>query len=164
MALKPPDEQELIRGQQELKDKFLADPATVSVANAAQVAMLVDDITLEYPNGSGNLFRVPSVPYRDGLEIYDLHVRLLDSRKYTDNHLLPVYQRQLKRILDIAWTLMVPVSWKDRLLKRFGLLRNPLYHASEGDAADILGFFLVRRMKSNVKFRYPPTDKKATTA
>jgi hypothetical protein len=72
--------------------------------------------------------------------------------------LLPVYQRQLKRILDVAWSLMIPVSWKDRLLKRFGLLRNPFYQASEGDAADILGFFLVRRMKSHVKFRYPPTE------
>lgn len=158
MALKPPNPGDVEQGQRELREKLLADPVVATIANAANVAMLVDVIHLEYPKGSGILYSVDGIPYPDGLRVLDIYTRIQESRKHKDNQLLDVYSNLLREFLDIAWNLMKPNNAFKRVLKFIGVLRNPLYNASEGDIGDLLGFFVIRRMKSNVKFRYPASE------
>lgn len=155
MPLLPHDPAVVDKAQRELKEQLLGGPVDMSIANLKNIAMLTEEIEIEYPSKSGIWYVIPTIPYTVGLRVLDIHTRIQDSRKFQDNHLLDVYEQLIVEFLQIAWSLMQPKSRFRRILKFVRLLPNPLGQASEGDVGELLAFFLVRRMKSKTRFQSP---------
>lgn len=156
MALQPLDPAVMEESQRELKDKLLAGSA-VPQANVETIRQLGEISRFEYPADSGYWFNVKVVPYTDGLKLKDLFQRLSLSRIDTDSGIgYEIYERQLREMLDIAWKLSQPETRWMKIAKRLFKKYNPfIAFATEGDVQVLLGFFLVRRMMSNVRFHYP---------
>lgn len=155
MPLQPLDPAVLEQSQAELKDKLLSG-SPVPLSNVENIRGLLKESEFEYPEGSGKKYRIPLVPYQIGLKIEDIYIRIQDAKKYPGAlGMLPVYEKQLREALDIVWSCVIPVNRWDRWRKKFGLLKNRFRNMSDGDTADMIAFFLIRRMMSNVKFRYP---------
>lgn len=158
MALKPRDPSEIEQSQKELSEALSG--SGVPGINVDVIKQLGKAREFEFPAGSGRWFDVPKVPYPIGTEINDLWIRLREHGKYPEGKgVSMIYRRLLDEIVKIAWEkLIVPRSKWDRFRKRIGLIRNPLLDMAEAEVADLIGFFLARRMASSVRFRFPATQ------
>lgn len=153
--LKPLDPSILEEDQRRLREQFTAGPS-LRALNQENILKLAQAREYEYPKGSGNVYIVPQVPFPDGIALNDLFYRIMESKKYESPVQLPILERQLRDIIKIIWKLSIPKDRIKRVRKKFGLLKNPLFNfASEGEIADLIAFFLLRRMMSNVYIRYP---------
>jgi hypothetical protein len=159
MALKPLSAAEIEKSQEELK-KMLLPGSDVQQANVKVVEQLAKVGRFEYPEGSGIWYSVPTIPFREGLQIKDLYLRIKLAQDGVDRGMgYLVYQDQLKELLDIAWKLCIPERKMSRFIRWLFKRYNPFYRvASEGDIAVLISFFLVRRMMSNVRFHFPAVD------
>lgn len=150
--LKPLDPS-LIQGvsQSEVDDTSSGSPVIgLNIRHAAQLGQATE---FEFPKGSGKVYVVDRIPYAVGIELNDLFYRIHECRKHDSPVMLPIYERQLRQCLRIMWGLIQPKSKWARFKKKYGLLKMPRFQ--EGEIAELLGFFLVRRMTSNVSFRLP---------
>jgi hypothetical protein len=160
MALLPLEAEVLEQSQADLKKSLLG--SAVPMANVGNLASLLEVTEFEWPKDSGNIYSVPRVPFPVGVQLEDLFIRINEAKNHPGAlALLPVYERQLVEVVDIIWNSIVPKSWFARLKRRIGFSKNPLRRASDAEVADLLGFFLARRMTSTVRFLYPtrqPTE------
>lgn len=157
MALKTLPQEQVEQGQRDLRKQFLAG-SVVSTLNMSAIAALAGNRKFEYPKGSGKWYHIPKIPYSDGVVISNLYTRILEiaeTRKTAPSMSSAVYERILKELLDVAWKLSVPKAKLLRLRKFLGSVRNPFYEMSEGDTGELIGFFLMLRMTSNVGFSQP---------
>jgi hypothetical protein len=157
MALKPISPEEIERRQDELKARFMPGAnASTEVINQDVLARLAQMGEFEYPQGSGKWYSVPRVPFYEGMRINDIFQRISRAKDSPQLALVGVFDVYLREVLDIAWNkLVVPKRRRTRILKRLRLIPNPFRKASEAEIAELIAFFLVRRMASNVKFPYP---------
>lgn len=156
MAIKGLDPSLVEASQTELRERFLSG-SLVSSVNLDSIAALSRVERFEFPRGSKKWFGVPSVSYVDGIKMKELYDRIIDAGKYGETMNRGVYQLLVKQVLDLAWSMCKPESFIWRVRKKLGLLRNPFHRMSEGEASQLLGFFLVRRMTSSVEFGSPTT-------
>lgn len=159
MSLKPV-EQETIDAQQEaIKEKVFGSGKYES-ANAVQAASLALGQDFEYPSGSKRFYRVATVPYPEGLLLNEYYMEISEARSAKGAHATARLEMLLRMMLNIMWKLSTPTGRIARLRKSLGLMGNPFLRASEGDAAALIAFFLVRRTKVNVKFHYPAMEQR----
>lgn len=161
MALKPVSVETVEQGQKELREKF-SSGQVVPPVNLSAAKALAGVRQFEFPSNSGIVYEVKTIPYIDGIQINDLYLRIreLSEQKEAAPTLgAAVYQRWLQELLDLAWKLSVPKSRWNRIRKWLGLIKNPFYKMSEGDAGELIGFFLMRRMISTVQFHHSASKK-----
>lgn len=167
MAMQPPTQEEIARRQEE-DGKLIPTSGDPVYVNQEALALLSTVMDFEYPKGSGIWYSVPHVPYYEGTQIRDIHSRIMEARKFPDQVQVGIFDKMLDEVLDIAWKkLVIPQDWLTRFLKWTGLMKNPFKrHMGEGEVASLIGFFLARRMTSNVHFRYPAqaASKEASTS
>lgn len=158
MAMKPLDPRVVDESQTEMKESLSG--SVVPEVNVDAVKKLGTARTFEFPEHSGILYDVPRVPYKVGLEINDLWIRLREHGKHPEGRGVPqIYKRLLDDVVKVSWEkLVIPRSRIRRLRKRMGWLKNPLRHMAEADLAELVGFFLARRMAATVQFRFPATQ------
>lgn len=154
MPLKPLSEEQIAGTQSDLRKQFFKEGGS-PVLNEEHALALGQTTRFEMPQGSGKFYDVPAVSYKDGLELQRCFGEIRKSQEHGAELLLSHYEFMLRRVLDIAWRLSVPVSRVERLRKATKFIRNPFLRCSEGDIAALMSFFLVRRMMQNVKFHYP---------
>ncbi len=163
MALKPHDPSVVEADQKALKEG-LSGSAVPGVNLEAITTLNGLSKTFEFPLGSKKLYDVPLVPYHEGLQLSELYLRMVEySKKYDVTAGVPaIYEKMLDDILSICWSLIVPRSKMQRLLKQIGLTSNPMMKMSEAEIGEVLGFFLARRIVSNVQFHSPATQSQSS--
>lgn len=152
MPIKPIAEEQIKSGQEELRKKVFSDKSTSSYVNVKNVEDLANVRTFEFPAGSGCLYDVPSIPYTVGLRLHDWYLGIKESQIRGDVTQINLYEHTLRLMLDAMWSLSIPRGVVLRVRKKFGFVGNQFLSASEGDIAELISFFLVRRMIPNVKF------------
>lgn len=100
-------------------------------------------------------YAVAPVPFKLGqrllersIEVTTLARQLAVSGKKEDT---VAYYNGLFSLAKMLWPHMRPIGRARRVLKFFGLLRNPLVSASEFEIKDVCDFFLQGRTKSSVQ-------------
>jgi hypothetical protein len=101
------------------------------------------------------VYAVPMVSFPLGQKILELYVKTVTtsrevsktgSKKASDD-----YYSALRALSRVMWHHMRHTSRVLRVLRRFGMTRNPLRKASDQELRDLTGFFLQGRMKSTVQ-------------
>lgn len=130
-----------------LRDRFK--PAEHSLQNV-DAAMALDQTSVVRYRGRG--YRVPPVPYDQGLQLQRLHLELLALTKDE----APETAEQLEQVLVILQDLLPlfkqlcrPTALFERLTWRW---RRPFDDASQSELGELLGFFSACRTKSTVEF------------
>ncbi len=100
----------------------------------------------------GRAYGMPPLPWRAGQRLMALW---LDATKFSaplTEQTVDDYFKVVRQIPPILWKNCYPASRLLRLLRRFGMLRNPFARASEQEVLEYANFFLQRRMRSGVGF------------
>lgn len=157
MALMPLDPAVIEKSQAELREKLMSG-SDVPQVNVEIVRSLMAIGRFEFPKDSGNWFGVPRVPFTEGIKLRDLYTRIsLVQSEVNAGVSHAIYEDQIKQMLDICWKLCIPEKPVMRFMRRVLPWRNPFLRlAGEGDVAELLSFFMVRRMMSNVHFPFHP--------
>lgn len=134
------------------------------LANLEAVTTLHDPGELEMVPTRGLLlrfrarrFRVPPVPYREGLQLLflDRHISWCwaevarwrqQNVPITDDRVKPVLrelERALTELVDLYWQLIRPLTWVDRLFWRWR--ENPFAHVTHGEVEALKDFFSAAR-------------------
>lgn len=155
MALMPLDPSVIEQRQAEMKESLSA--SAVPGVNEQSIALLANVKTFTY---GGKEYDVPRVPYPVGLKMAELFQMIRSQSKYDKTHgVIEVYERPLNELCELGWTkLVVPRSRWGKFKKWMGWGKNPLRSMSEAELADLISFFLARRMKSTVQFHSPATQ------
>lgn len=100
------------------------------------------------------VYAIPPVPFQLGQRVLTLYMEtteLAQSAAQGNKHDALLYFARLKMLVKVMWPhiRMVP-RWK-RIMKFFGLYRNPFRNASDLEVLDVVNFFLQGRMKSSVQ-------------
>lgn len=130
------------------KARALPAPATVP-ANMDTVLDLGDTM---YRTFRGRAYGVPPVPWRLGARLLQLRFQAVQASNggtLTAESLTPFYDT-LGQLADLIWSHIRPTGKVRRMLKRLGLLRNPLTDATEAEIVALTDFLLTRRMASGV--------------
>ena len=111
----------------------------------------------EYIELAGVPLRVPPIPARDGALLYELRARIDAQRAASQaGQMAPEqfrdYTQAVARLERMLTRLVRPVRRRDKLRRFFGRWR-PLRHATESELGGLLGFFLMLRAKSHIRFR-----------
>jgi hypothetical protein len=113
------------------------------------VRAILDLGTLVYFQWRGRSFGVPPLPWKAGAELLDAWLEARGYGETLTDATAPGYYAALNRMSRIMWRHTRLVGYAARMLRRVGLIRNPYRLATEAELADLVLFFLGRRMKTN---------------
>jgi hypothetical protein len=97
----------------------------------------------------GRPYGVPSLPYKAGLQFVEIQGDLEPFQKGLHRKDLPEYQQILSRLARLIWRHCYPTGFR-RVLRFFGLMRNPFDGATEAELGERLRFFDMCRTRSSV--------------
>jgi hypothetical protein len=127
-------------------------PAAPPPAKVRNVGPVLDLGNTTFFVFRGRPFGVPAVPYKLGQQLVELRQAAPPPGVPLDAKNSPPYFAYIRRLPRLLWPHLRPVGRLRRVLKRCGLLRNPLERATEAELVEIADFFLARRMRSGVQF------------
>lgn len=137
------------RGQDRLSALLddTTEKATPEIVNMDAVGRLLE--AAAFPH-AGRVWHVPSVPFKIGCALMKAQLRVKEIGKYSASGMLvDEYETECEKIADLIFQVAQPVggwSWRERIARRFGWLKNPFRDAAEGDLGAIMTFCSTRRM------------------
>jgi|SRR5687767_1404604 len=96
----------------------------------------------------GRPYGVPSLPYKAGLQFVEIGAELDRFQKGLQRKDLPEYRQILSRLARLIWRHCHPTGFR-RVLRFFGLMRNPFEQATEAELGERLRFFDMCRKRSS---------------
>lgn len=136
------------RGNVELARNLDETRKGLVIANAVAATAMGVDAVLPFNN---RLYDVPPVPWPDGIVLQKIRNESERLKGRMGEPEVPdrVYAL-LERSVDVMGGLIRPRGRFRRFAWRLGLRRNPFRNCSEKEVGELLDFFWVCRMKSNV--------------
>lgn len=107
----------------------------------------------------GRAYGIPPLGWREGMRLTLLWTEALRYPTPLTPESAPSYYAVVEQLPPLLWSLVRPVGRIRRALKRFRLLRNPFFAASEGELVELAAFFLTRRGTSTIGPLADPTNK-----
>lgn len=105
----------------------------------------------------GRPFGMPPLPWHEGQKLLAEWLILTKTPSPLTKETAPAYYQALKKVPGLLWRNCYPRSRILRVLRFFGLVRNPFKDATEYELCEYANFFLVRRTRPGVSIPWTTT-------